>query len=110
MDQAERIARYQQFKEFKARIMVATDLLGRGIDIERVNIVINYDFAKDTDDYIHRVGRAGRFGTKGLAISFVSTNEDKNLLDNVKSRFAVSIDELPDKLDVSSYMGEKLLL
>ena len=105
MDQEERIKRIQEFKDFKARIMVATDLLGRGIDIERVNIVINYDFAKDTDDYIHRVGRAGRFGTKGLAISFVSSAEDKTMLDNVKSRFAIGIEELPEKLDVSSYMG-----
>jgi ATP-dependent RNA helicase UAP56/SUB2 len=103
--QEERIKKYTDFKNFQARIMVATDLLGRGIDIERVNIVINYDFAKDTDDYIHRVGRAGRFGTKGLAISFVSSASDKELLDGVKSRFAVAIEELPEKLDVSTYMG-----
>jgi ATP-dependent RNA helicase UAP56/SUB2 len=107
MDQEQRIRRIQEFKDFKARIMVATDLLGRGIDIERVNIVINYDFAKDTDDYIHRVGRAGRFGTKGLAISFVSSAEDKEMLDAVKSRFTIGIEELPEKLDCSSYMGSE---
>merc|ERR1712224_1028560 len=65
------IARYKQFKEFQKRIMVSTDLFGRGIDIERVNIVINYDMPEDSDSYLHRVGRAGRFGTKGLAITFV---------------------------------------
>jgi ATP-dependent RNA helicase UAP56/SUB2 len=56
--------------------MVTTDVLGRGIDVERVNIVFNYDMPTDSDQYLHRVGRAGRFGTKGLAISFISTEED----------------------------------
>merc|ERR1719410_2535527 len=65
LDQEDRIARYKQFKEFQKRIMVSTDLFGRGIDIERVNIVINYDMPDDSDSYLHRVGRAGRFGTKG---------------------------------------------
>merc|ERR1711967_5394 len=76
LSQDERIERYKQFKEFRKRIMVSTDLFGRGIDIERVNIVINYDMPDEGDAYLHRVGRAGRFGTKGLAISFVSSDED----------------------------------
>ena len=59
-------------QDFTKRILVTTDLFGRGIDIERVNIVINYDFPDSSDQYLHRVGRAGRFGTKGLAISFIS--------------------------------------
>merc|ERR1711966_301924 len=70
--QEERIAKYKSFKEFNARILVSTDLFGRGIDIERVNVVINYDFPDESDQFLHRVGRAGRFGTKGLAISFIS--------------------------------------
>lgn len=52
---------------------MATDLVGRGIDIEKVNIVINFDMPKDADQYLHRVGRAGRFGTKGTTISFISS-------------------------------------
>merc|ERR1712087_520842 len=76
LSQEDRIARYKQFKEFQKRIMVSTDLFGRGIDIERVNIVINYDMPDEGDSYLHRVGSAGRFGTKGLAISFVGTEED----------------------------------
>ena len=48
------------------RILVATNLFGRGMDIERVNIVFNYDMPEDTDTYLHRVARAGRFGTKGI--------------------------------------------
>lgn len=62
--------------------MVATDVFGRGIDMERVNIVINYDMPDDSDQYLHRVGRAGRFGTKGLTITFVSTVEDNKVLDD----------------------------
>lgn len=104
LNQAERIERFRQFKDFQKRILVATDLFGRGIDIERVNIVINYDFADESDQYLHRVGRAGRFGTKGLAISFVSTEEDEKVLRAVQERFAVQVPELPDQIDISSYM------
>jgi len=104
MPQDERIKRYQDFKDFKARIMVATNIFGRGIDIERVNVVFNYDMAEASDTYLHRVGRAGRFGTKGLAISFVSSTDDATVLNEVQSRFAVSVPELPDEIDASTYM------
>merc|ERR1712008_481319 len=80
IEQAERIELYQSFKDFKHRILVSTDIWGRGIDIERVNIVINYDMPEVSDTYLHRVGRAGRFGTKGLAITFVSNDEDAKTL------------------------------
>ena len=56
--------------------MVSTDIFGRGIDIEKINVVFNFDMAPDADSYLHRVGRAGRFGTKGLAITFVSGQKD----------------------------------
>merc|ERR1712232_1376150 len=94
LNQEERIARYKQFKEFQKRIMVSTDLFGRGIDIERVNIVINYDMPEESDAYLHRVGRAGRFGTKGLAMSFVATDEDSEVLKKVQDRFEVKIGEM----------------
>jgi ATP-dependent RNA helicase UAP56/SUB2 len=104
LKQEERIARFKKFKEFEARFLVSTDLFGRGIDIERVNIVINYDFPKQSDQYLHRVGRAGRFGTKGLAISFVSTDEDQALMTEVQGRFAVEVPEMPAEIDISTYM------
>lgn len=95
---------YKKFKDFSARIMVATNLLGRGIDVERVNVVINYDCPENADTYLHRVGRAGRFGTKGLAISFISSKEDGEVLNDVQSRFVVSIPEMPAQIDAASYM------
>lgn len=70
-----------------------------------MNIVINYDFPDNSDQYLHRVGRAGRFGTKGLAISFVSSPEDEEWLQKVQERFEVNIPELPDTIDTSSYMS-----
>ncbi|WOL03028.1 hypothetical protein Cni_G11748 [Canna indica] len=104
MSQEERLTRYKNFKEGLKRILVATDLVGRGIDIERVNIVINYDMPDSADTYLHRVGRAGRFGTKGLAITFVSSASDSNVLNQVQERFEVDIKELPEQIDTSTYM------
>lgn len=105
LQQDERIARYKQFKEFQKRILVATDLFGRGIDIERVNIVINYDMPDESDSYLHRVGRAGRFGTKGLALTFVATDEDSEVLKKVQERFEVNIGEMPGQIDTTSYLN-----
>merc|ERR1719152_721692 len=103
MKQPERIAKFKAFKDFESRILVTTDLFGRGIDIERVNIVINYDMPDESDQYLHRVGRAGRFGTKGLAISFVASDEDKEVLKKVQERFEVNIGEMPSHIDTTSY-------
>ncbi|XP_028642362.1 spliceosome RNA helicase DDX39B-like [Grammomys surdaster] len=104
MPQEERLSRYQQFKDFQRRILVATTLFGRGMDIERVNIALNYDMPEDSDTYLHRVARAGRFGTKGLVITFVLDENDGKILNDVQDRFEVNISELPDEIDISSYM------
>ncbi|KAG2148563.1 P-loop containing nucleoside triphosphate hydrolase protein [Suillus cothurnatus] len=102
--QEERINRYTAFKAFEKRILVATDIFGRGIDVERVNIVINYDCPPDADSYLHRVGRAGRFGTKGLAITFQSSEADQQVMSAIQQRFEVAVPELPDHIDPASYM------
>lgn len=104
MPQEDRLSRYQQFKDFQKRILVATNLFGRGMDIERVNIVFNYDMPENSDTYLHRVARAGRFGTKGLAITFVADEEDAKTLNDVQDRFDVNITELPDEIDIDSYI------
>jgi hypothetical protein len=85
------IQRYKEFKEFNKRICVATDVFGRGIDIEKINLAINYDLPAEADSYLHRVGRAGRFGTKGLSISFVSSEQDEEVLKQIQKRFEVAI-------------------
>jgi len=107
LSQAERIARFQQFKDFKKRVLVTTDLFGRGIDIEKVNIVINFDMPKDSNCYLHRVGRAGRFGTKGLAITFAASDNDTEILNEVQKRFEVALREAPplDQIDTNTYMN-----
>ncbi|KAL9613545.1 MAG: hypothetical protein Q9167_001930 [Letrouitia subvulpina] len=107
IQQEERIKRYKQFKDFNKRICVATDVFGRGIDIERINIAINYDLPADADSYLHRVGRAGRFGTKGISISFVSSEADQEVLNLVEKRFSVPLPEYPaEGIDSSKYMSQ----
>jgi ATP-dependent RNA helicase UAP56/SUB2 len=107
----ERIEKYKNFKNFQKRILVSTDMYGRGVDFEKVNIVINYDMPEHSehqqapaDCYLHRVGRSGRFGTKGLAITSVSTAEDSTTLEDIQSRFEVNITEMPAEIDTSTYM------
>jgi len=105
LKQEERLDRYRKFKEYQSRILVSTNLFGRGVDIERVNIVINFDMPTNSNEYLHRVGRAGRFGTKGLAITFVCGEEDKKVLQETQDRFEVKVTALPDEIDSSSYMA-----
>merc|ERR1739845_93503 len=105
LTQKQRLDIYQKFKNFKCRILVSTDLFGRGVDIEKVNIVINYDMPPESDTYLHRVGRAGRFGTKGLALTFVASDEDKEVLQKVQERFEVNIGEMPSQIDTTSYLN-----
>lgn len=107
MSQQDRLKFYQEFKDFQKRILVATNLFGRGMDIERVNIVINYDMPEDTDTYLHRVARAGRFGTKGLAITFICEETDAKVLNSVQDRFDVTIGRMPNEIELSSYVERK---
>ncbi len=67
--------------------------------------MINYDMAVKTDDYLHRVGRAGRFGTKGLAISFIVTEEDSKTMEETQNRFEIEIEDMPESIDSSLYMN-----
>lgn len=91
MSTKERIERYEKFRSFGSRLLVVTDLFGRGVDFANVNFVINYDMPRDPDAYLHRVGRAGRFGTKGHALSFVSCTSDKEALKEVCNKLSVDI-------------------
>jgi len=110
MKQEQRNKAFSAFRSGQERILVSTDLSGRGVDVVGVNVVINYDMPADDekhgkgdDTYLHRVGRAGRFGTKGLAITFVATDEDRRVLQKVQDRFTVEIKPLPEQIDKQLY-------
>ena len=102
LPQEERIAKFDAFKDFKKRIMVATELYGRGVDFLKVNTVINYDMSTDAEAYVHRVGRAGRFGTKGITITFLASEEDQKVFDDLLKKYPnIKADALPDVIDKS---------
>lgn len=86
-DQNVRLKVFKQFKTFQCRILVATDLMARGIDSENVNLVINLDIPSDSVTYLHRIGRCGRFGTQGMAITLLARDVDL-------SQFQVLLDSL----------------
>ena len=84
--------------------MVATELYGRGVDFLKVNTVINYDMSASAEAYIHRVGRAGRFGTKGITITFLSNDKDQEVFDELKQKYPnIKTAPLPDEIDQSIY-------
>jgi translation initiation factor 4A len=78
-------------------VLITTDLLARGIDVQQVSLVINYDLPRNLENYIHRIGRSGRFGRKGVAINFV-TNEDVRTLRELEQFYNTHIDEMPGTL------------
>jgi len=95
MDQKERNVIMSEFRTGSSRVLITTDLLARGIDVQQVSLVINYDLPNQRETYIHRIGRSGRFGRKGVAINFV-TNEDTRVLKDIEQYYQTKIEELPD--------------
>jgi len=94
MDQKERDVIMREFRSGSSRVLITTDLLARGIDVQQVSLVINYDLPTNRENYIHRIGRGGRFGRKGVAINFV-TDEDKRSLQDIEKFYNTQIDEMP---------------
>ena len=94
MSGEERKEAYHNFKTGSSRILISTDLTSRGIDIQQVSIVVNYDFPKDKHTYLHRIGRSGRWGRKGAGINFI-TNYDSIMLREVETYYNTDIKELP---------------
>jgi len=94
MDQKERDVIMREFRSGSSRVLITTDLLARGIDVQQVSLVINYDLPTNRENYIHRIGRGGRFGRKGVAINFV-TDEDKRTLNDIEKFYNTRIDEMP---------------
>jgi len=94
MLQPERELIMKEFRSGSTRVLITTDLLARGIDVQQVSLVINYDLPRNRENYIHRIGRSGRFGRKGTAINFV-TDEDEAALRDIEQFYNTKIDELP---------------
>ena len=97
MDQKERDVIMREFRSGSSRVLITTDLLARGIDVQQVSLVINYDLPTNRENYIHRIGRGGRFGRKGVAINFV-TEADKRVLTDIEKHYNTSIEEMPANL------------
>merc|ERR1712070_859955 len=91
MDQKERELIMKEFRSGSSRVLITTDLLARGIDVQHVSLVINYDLPKDTENYLHRIGRSGRFGRKGNAINFV-TRDDACTLRDIERHYNTQIE------------------
>merc|ERR1712084_87219 len=94
LDHKERQLVMREFRSGSSRVLISTDLLARGIDVQQVSLVINYDLPKSIESYLHRIGRSGRFGRKGAAINFV-TSRDVNALKDIERHYCTQIDELP---------------
>merc|ERR1719253_974880 len=94
MEQKERDYIMSQFRAGQSRVLIATDVWGRGLDVQQVSLVICYDLPQSRELYIHRIGRSGRFNRKGVAINFV-TNEDVRILRDIEQYYSTEINEMP---------------
>jgi translation initiation factor 4A len=101
MDQRQRMLIMKEFRSGSSRVLISTDLLARGIDVQQVSLVINYDLPANLESYLHRIGRSGRFGRKGVAINFV-TRDDAHVLKEIERYYSTKIDEMP--MDVANLL------
>lgn len=95
LTQEERYKIMDDFRNGSTRILVSTDLLSRGIDVQQVSLVINYDISNNIENYIHRIGRSGRFGRKGTAINFV-TNYDEKKIKEIEEFYCTIVEPFPN--------------
>jgi len=104
MQQANRNRVFHEFRNGATRHLVTSDLFTRGIDIQSVNVVINFDFPKNSETYLHRIGRSGRFGHLGLAVNLI-TYDDRHNLRRVEQELGTEIRPIPPLIDRSLYVG-----
>lgn len=98
MEKDERYKAYKEFTGGAARVLISSNLTARGIDVQQVSTVINFDLPKDVHTYIHRIGRSGRWGRKGLGINFI-TRRDVRKLKEIEEYYETQIDELPSSFN-----------
>merc|ERR1719498_1522764 len=94
LDQKERDLVMREFRSGSSRVLISTDLLARGIDVQQVSLVINFDLPPNMENYLRRIGRSGRFGRKGVAINFV-TNQDVRVMKDIEKYYHTQIEEMP---------------
>jgi superfamily II DNA/RNA helicase len=100
MNKAERENAFKEFRLGSARVLISSNVTSRGIDIQQVNVVINFDLPKDIHLYLHRIGRSGRWGRKGVAINFV-TRRDSIKLKEIQTYYATQIEEMPSDVVIN---------
>ena len=97
MEKRDRMTVYDDFIKGSTRVLISTNLTARGIDVQQVSTVINFDIPKDIHTYIHRIGRSGRWGRKGMGINFI-TRRDIDKIKEIETYYETQIDELPSSI------------
>lgn len=97
MEVEERRRRMKEFRNGAVRVLISTDLLARGIDVQQVSLVINYELPTQKENYIHRIGRAGRFGRKGVTINLLC-NDEIRAMEEIENHFRIKMEALPNDL------------
>lgn len=100
MDKAEREKSFKDFRNGTARVLISSNVTSRGIDIQQVSVVINFDLPRDIHNYLHRIGRSGRWGRKGTGINFI-TRRDIQKMKEIETYYATQIEELPLNFQVN---------
>ncbi|KGL78737.1 putative ATP-dependent RNA helicase DDX20, partial [Tinamus guttatus] len=98
MNQSQRLDAMAKLKQFHCRVLISTDLTSRGIDAEKVNLVINLDVPVDWETYMHRIGRAGRFGTLGLSVTYCCRGEEENMMMKIAQKCNLRLLPLPEPI------------
>jgi translation initiation factor 4A len=99
MERSERERVFKEFRTGSARVLISSNITSRGIDIQQVSVVINFDLPRDTHNYLHRIGRSGRWGRKGTGINFI-TRRDVQKIKEIEQYYSTQIEELPNEFTV----------
>ena len=97
MDKSDRESAFNDFRIGNSRVLISSNVTARGIDIQQVSIVINFDLPKDIHTYLHRIGRSGRWGRKGVGINFI-TRRDIQKMKEIEQHYSTQISEMPTDL------------
>lgn len=98
----ERIKVFERFRKGEFKTLVSSNLIARGIDVQTVNVVINFDFPNESNTYLHRIGRSGRYGQIGLAINLITEKDQENVV-KIERELDTKIDPMPEHVDETLY-------